>query len=180
MSERIKSLSEKKIEKSLGISADDLSDLDDNNVESPGDDDKAKIDLKQEQLSQIKEKLDQYKSLNDKEFAREIYRQLALDSIELFQMTKAEMQIDPSPRYVEVASQAANTAKDILNSLRDIENTDKQFEIEDKKLLMRDKAPTNLTQNIAFSGTIQDLMKQIDMAKDVKTIDAKVEIIKDV
>ena len=177
MSERIKSLSEKKIEKSLGISADDLSDLDDNNVESPGDSDKAKIDLKKEQAKIIQDKLSQLSNLDDKEFAKQMYKQLAVEGFGLLQMTKSEMEIDPSPRYVEVLATLSNAVVSATDSFRSIETTEKQFELEEKKLALRDKSPTSITQNIAFSGTLQDLMKQIDAAEQQKVIEVQAEVI---
>lgn len=182
MSDRIKSSSEKKIENALGLSksADDLSDLDDVTSTDPNDDDKAKIDAKNEQLKKIQEKIDSLKSVdNDKEFARQIYRQLAIDSVELFHMTKAEMEIDPSPRYVEVATQAANAAKTILDGLRDIETTDKEFEIEEKKIAIRENSAGSQgnTTNIVFSGSLQEALKQLSQL-DAPLIEAKAEIVK--
>lgn len=179
MSDRIKSSSEKKIEQALGIgkSADDLSDLDDMNV--PQDNgEKAKIDAKNEQLKKIQEKVEQLKNIeNDKDFARQMYRQLAIDSVELFHMTKAEMEIDPSPRYVEVAAQAANTAKSLLDGLRDIDTTDKEFEIEEKKISIRENSAGKQgnTTNIVFSGSLQDALKQLnDLDNKPPTIEAEV------
>lgn len=183
-SDRVKSLSEKKLEKSLGIgqmSADDLSDLDEDSNE-PGEDTQAKIDAKNEQLKKIKERFESVKDLDDKEFARKMYRDLAMDSVELFHISKAEMEIDPSPRYVEVATQAATTAKALLDGLRDIDIVEKKFEIEDKKISVKEKAgPQAVTNNIAFVGTLQDALKQIDgvlKAAPTQEIEAKVEVIK--
>jgi len=181
MSERVKSLSEQKIEKSLGItnkSADDLSDLDETNVEKMGNSDKENIEARAEQAKQVKEKLEIFNKLSDKEFSREMYRQLAMESFSLLQTTKAEMEIDPSPRYIEVSSQMATTTKAILDSLRDIENVDREFEIEEKKLVIKEKNPTNLTQTIAFTGSLQELMKQIGNIDNPPTIETTVEIVK--
>jgi hypothetical protein len=182
MSDRIKSMSEQKIEKALNMgpkSADDLSDLDEDSND-PSEDTQAKIDAKNDQLKRIKERFDGLKDLDDKEFSRQMYRQLALDSVELFHISKAEMEIDPSPRYVEVATQAASTAKALLDGLREIEIVDKKFEIEDKKLAVKENAgPNAVTNNIAFVGSLQDALKQIDSAlNQSKTIEAKAEVIK--
>jgi hypothetical protein len=180
MSERIKSLSEKKIEKSLGIespkSADDLSDLDEVSSSEIRDDDKAKIDIKNEQAEKIKKEIDELKSLSDKDFAKEMYKKLAIEGFELLKMTKSEMDIDPSPRYVEVMATLSGAVVSALDSHRDIETTDRKLDLEKQKIDMRGKeGPTNVT-NIAFSGTLQDALRQLKNANNtIKTIDTTIE-----
>jgi hypothetical protein len=178
MSERIKSLSEKKIEKSLGIettkSADDLSDLDEVSSSEIRDDDKAKIDIKNEQVKKIREEIDGLKTLGDKEFAREMYKKLAIEGFELLKLTKSEMDIDPSPRYVEVTATLTGAVTTALNSLRDIETTERDFEIEEKKIAVREKSPGNVTNNIAFTGSLQDVLRQLSKMDEPQAIEAEV------
>lgn len=182
MSERVKSLSEQKIEKSLGISsksADDLSDLDDVSVDSPSDSDKNNIEARAEQARQIKEKLDIFNKLENKDFSKEMFKQLAMEGFGLLQTTKGEMDIDPSPRYVEVLATLTNAVVTATAHYQGLETTDREFEIEEKKLLIREKTPSNVTNNIAFSGSLQEALKQLSKLEEVQTIEAKAEVIED-
>jgi len=181
MSERVKSLSEKKIEKSLGItdkSADDLSDLDDASND-PTDNDVDNIELKQEQARQLQKKLDDLKNLGDRDFVKEMYKQVALEGFGLLQTTKNEMEIDSSPRYVEVMATLSNAVIAATNSFQNIETTDKKFELEEKKLLFKEKTPSGNTTNVVFSGSLQDALRQLKSIDSPKTIDVVAEIKKD-
>lgn len=182
MSDRVKSSSEKKIEKSLGITQEsldklaDLSDLDDN-IATPEDDSETRIEQKKEQAKELQKKLSKLSKLDDKEFARQMYREIALSGFELLQTTKAEMEIDPSPRYVEVIATLNGSVSSAMDSLRDIDNTDREFELEDKKLTIKDKRPPNVT-NIAFTGDFKEVLKNLknlDAPTEIKTIDVKKE-----
>jgi hypothetical protein len=184
MSERIKSLSEKKIEKSLGISSNvnDLSDLDSGSIESsPSEDALDKIEERQEQAKAIKEKLEKMGSLEGDAFAKNMYKELALEGFGLLQMTKSEMEIDPSPRYVEVIATLSNAVVSAADSYRDIDIKEKEFAIERQKIEAKRDGPASITQNIAFTGTLQDLMKQINVAgkSSPKTIEVKAEVRKE-
>lgn len=181
MNERVKSLSEQKIEKSLGItnkSADDLSDLDETNVEKMGNSDKENIEARAEQARQVKEKMEALNKLENKDFSKEMYKQLAMEGFGLLQVTKGEMEIDPSPRYVEVLATLTNAVVTATAHYQGMETTDREFEIEEKKLLIKEKHPTNLTQTIAFSGSLQELMKQIGNIDNPPTIETTVEVVK--
>jgi hypothetical protein len=179
MSERIKSASERKIEKSLGISSNvnDLSDLDVVNSNNNDSDDLDRIVERQEQAKAIKEKLDKMGNLEGDAFAKNMYKELALEGFGLLQMTKSEMEIDPSPRYVEVVATLSNAIVSAADSYRDIDIKEKEFAIERQKIEAKREGPANITQNIAFTGTLQDLMKQINVAgKEQKTIEVKAEV----
>lgn len=182
MSERIKSLSEKKIEKSLGItdkSADDLSDLDENVQNNINEDEQAKIEYKQEQAKLIQKKIEDLKSLKDKDFSKEMFKQIAIEGFELFQTTKGEMEIDPSPRYVEVMATLGNAIVTATANYQGIETTDEKFKIEREKLTIKDKNPTTNVTNIAFSGSIQEALRQLKSLNAPKTIDVKAEVKKE-
>jgi hypothetical protein len=177
--DRIKSYSEKKIEKALGIaskSADDLSDLDDVSSSTPKEDDVDNIELRKEQAEKIQKKLEEMKNLGDRDFVKEMYKQIALEGFGLLQTTKNEMEIDPSPRYVEVMATLSNAVVAATDSFRDIETTDKKFELENKKIEMKGKEGPSTVTNIAFSGSLQDALRQLkSVNNDIKTIDIKSE-----
>ncbi len=182
MSERVKSLSEQKIEKSLGItnkSADDLSDLDETNVEKMWNSDKENIEARAEQAKQVKEKMEALNKLENKDFSKEMYKQLAMEGFGLLQVTKGEMEIDPSPRYVEVLATLTNAVVTATAHYQGMETTDREFEIEEKKLLIKEKHPTNLTQTIAFTGTLQDALKQLKNFDSKELIEVKAEVRKE-
>ncbi len=190
MVDRIKSMSEKKIEKSLDID-DDIDNLDKKGDKSPDasnieEDMAAKIAERQRHSQEIRENLEKLKEdlTNNEDFAEAIYKELVVTDMEILKMVRSELDINPSPRYLETISAMSNGVVTAVAALRDIGKTKHNQEIDIKKLEIRDKAASGgiLTGTAGAVASFADVIRaakelvnsEPPKKEPVKTIEAEV------
>lgn len=172
---REKSLKEKKLESILGI-GESLKNFDKDesaNTSSDDADKKHKFEERKKYLAEMKEDFDKVKSKPDLEFSRDIYKELVMIDMEMLRITRKEMEIDPSPRYVETAGSLTNSITSTLDSLRDIEEVKVDQGFEREKIEMK-KNSGNLGPGagVVMIGSMSDILMKIKAENQIKTIEA--------
>ena len=186
---RDKSITEKKLEELLGI-GDSIKKLDDEDTIPPGnssvnrDDEekKIKLDERKKYLAEMKGKWEGVKEKPDIEFSKDVYKELIMIDMEFLRIARKEMEMDPSPRYIECAGTLTNSITTTLDSLRDVDivKVDQGFEREkiDMKKNQGNQGPGT---GVVMIGSMSDILSQLKLAQkeQVKTVEATVVLEKD-
>jgi hypothetical protein len=177
---REKSLKEKKLEGILGI-GDALKNLDaeeNSQVSKDDDEKKRKLEERKKYIAEMKEQFETLKSKSDLDFAKEVYKEMVMIDMEMLRITRKEMEMDPSPRYVETAGSLTNSITATIDSLRDIDEVkvDQGFERE-KIDMKKNQGALGTGNNVIMIGSMSDVLKQLKKDTE-KTIEA--EVVKDV
>lgn len=192
-----KSASEKHIDKSLkaklGINK-ELKELDEEENTSS---DKSSEDLEREEKAKERKKIAKNlkselsklkkKESKDKEFAREMYKELAARGMTMLAVMQEEVELNPRARDMETASTMMNSISSTLDSLRNIDDVDEKFAIEREKIGVRKQQALGNERYaaIAQEGTkaivssMADMVKEINKAKateEEKIIDIEAEV----
>jgi hypothetical protein len=169
--EREKSFSEKKLEKVLGIS-DQFKQFDDgekNEVVAGDEEKKRKFEERKEYLKEIRASHEKLKIKDDKQFSKDIYRELIEIDMEVLRITRKEMEMSPNARYVETIGTLTGAITNTLDSLRDIEETEVAQGFEREKLDIKKNAASGGTINnsVVLMGGFTEVMEKIaQMNKD--------------
>lgn len=184
MSEEIreKSVTEKKLEKVLTIS-DELKKLDEEEkaqVSSEDDEKKRKLQERKEYLAEVKENLSTLKSKSDLDFSKSIYKDLILTDMEILRITRKEMEMDPSAKYMEGIATLSNAIVGAIDSLRDVDKTTVDQGFEREKIDMKKNQGGNVTNNnVVLVGNYTDIMSKVEQIRKDKEKIIDVEIVPD-
>ena len=195
-----KSVSESHIDSSLksklGINQ-ELKELD--NEENSSNENKSAEDIEREiraeerklatkelksQLSKLKKK-----ESKDKEFCREMYKELAARGMTMLGVMQDEVELNPRARDMETASTMINSIASTLDSLRNIDDVDEKFSIEREKLGVKKQIAIGNDRYSAMAqegtkaivSSMADMIKQINKAKEQEdnTIEIEAEVKQD-
>ncbi len=180
---REKSLKEKKLEGFLGI-GDALKNLDaEESIQVSKDDEekKRKLDERKKYIEEMKVQFETLKSKSDLDFAKEVYKEMVMIDMEMLRITRKEMEMDPSPRYVETAGSLTNSITATIDSLRDIDEVKVDQGFEREKLDMKKNAVTggNISNSVVMVGGFTDIMDKIAEFKKGKEKTVEAEVVRD-
>lgn len=180
---RDKSLKEKKLEGILGI-GDSLKKLDEEENFQVSKDDaekKKKLEERKKYIAEMKEKFETIKCKSDLDFAKEVYKEMVMIDMEMLRITRKEMEMDPSPRYVETAGSLTNSITATIDSLRDIDEVKVEQGIEREKLDIKKNAVSggNISNSVVMVGGFTDIMDKIAEFRKGKEKIVEAEIVKD-
>lgn len=173
-----------KFNKALGID-DDLNDIDSQEDSINDDDEKRrKHEERKQHVQEVKNKL---KNLNkvaveDKDYCRDVYKDVVSESLAIMNIMRYEIENDPSPRAVETFAALGNSIASTLKNLRELDVTDQKLEIDREKIEVK-KMNANTAANIGngMVSTMSDMMKFIrkthDEIEEEKLIETEVEIV---
>lgn len=173
MTNRKKSVKEKKIEKSLGIGGSDDDDFDmsdDSTVEDEEQEAKEQLEKRRELAAQTKNALSVYKNDNyddkekgydsDEEFTRDVLRSVSITGMTMLKLQEEEMQIDPSARNAETAASLISSITNAVDKLNGVGLNKKKLEIDEKKANARLDGH-NVTNNFIGVSSFSELVKNI-------------------
>lgn len=193
-----KSRSEKHIDntlkKALGIN-EELNQLDEESASDKSQeeiDQEKKAEERRQMAKELKEKLSKLKKKEskDKEFCREMYKELAARGMTMLAVMQEEVELNPRARDMETAGAMMNSITSTLDSLRNIDDVDEKFSIEREKIDVKKQVAIGNDRYAAIAAegtkavvsTMADMVKEINKAKkeeEDKIIEVEVEVEKD-
>jgi hypothetical protein len=170
-----KPASTKSIEQALGIS-DSIAKME---VHSSDDEKKKQFEERQNKLKKIQEAfVDKKKTYeNDKEFIKDMLRELAETAMTGAAIMKEEAGMTGDYKNVESLATATNAAVSALTALQNVELEEERIRIEHEKVNIRKVASENgsilggtnkITQNNVFVGSHAELLKALKNAENIE------------
>lgn len=182
-----KSQSEKKIDNSLMKKIGLNEELDE--LDSDTDDSKTQEDLEKERkaeerrkmASEMKKELSKLKKKEskDKEFCREMYKELAARGLTMLAVMQEEVELNPRARDVETAGSLMNSITSTLDSLRNIDEVEEKFVIEREKLDTKRAVAIGNDRMAAITaaGSSAVVSSMADMVKEIRKAQKQDQII---
>jgi len=172
MTERKKSVTEKRIEKALSI-GDDLSNLENEPTDT---DEKLAAERRQKLAKELSKKLEKAKQFDDEKFVKEMLREVAEIGISVGRVLKEEAELTGEGRTAECLSSLLNSVTTAVKELQDVEVGKSKLGLEKEKIELRKIKTDNGVPKIG-NGTVAmttaDLLRL--MKKEEKIIDIEVE-----
>ena len=171
MTDRKKSIKERKIEASLGIGSSDDFDMSDNPEVSEEAEAEAaaaeQLNKRREIATTTKNALAVYSNKTDdkgfdqdEEFSRDMLRDLAVTGMTILKLQEEEMQLDPSARNAETAASLITSVTNAVDKLVGVGHNRKKLDITERKAA-RQEGPNNITNNFIGVSSFSDLVKNI-------------------